>query len=390
MNTEAVGQLGRIYAKDGRMNDAASCLLKAAELEPNNTAYQLALGQVYQSFRDSTNAVKIALRILSTQPTNEEALLLLVNTSTPVPELRQEVDGLPRISQNPAYHLAEGLLDLREQKFAEAETQLRQALSENPKSSQAYFALAGLHAVQKNEKEAAAALQNAAAFAPLRSPIRGRYADYLYERGSIDEAWKVLKEMTEKAPDYLPGWVSSMNLALAQKKYDDADKFADTILTRDSKNYDGLMGRGMISLARGDAIRAHGTPLQEEPASQIRACPGLSRDPRQDQMGGEFEPGPGFGPRLFPGGPAPGAIGHPQRRPGRGRDLADPVHQESPKRWASADFAGRRLYGAAEAVECAGRLSQSGRIISEKSANSAADRNGAGRAAQDFGGPRRV
>ena len=47
-----------------------------------------------------------------------------------------------------------------------------------------------------------------------------------------------------------------MNLALAQKKYDDADKFADTILTRDSKNYDGLMGRGMISLARGDAGKA--------------------------------------------------------------------------------------------------------------------------------------
>jgi tetratricopeptide (TPR) repeat protein len=47
-----------------------------------------------------------------------------------------------------------------------------------------------------------------------------------------------------------------MNLAMAEKKYDEAAKFADTALTRDERNYDALLGRGTASLSQGDAEKA--------------------------------------------------------------------------------------------------------------------------------------
>ena len=48
----------------------------------------------------------------------------------------------------------------------------------------------------------------------------------------------------DKVPDYIPGWVSMMNLDLAEKKYDDASQCVETILSRDDRNFDasGLPG----------------------------------------------------------------------------------------------------------------------------------------------------
>lgn len=256
LNPTAIGQLGRIYAKEGRISEAGMYLLKATELEPNSLALQLALGQVYVAYRDSTNAAKIAMRILTAQPTNEEALVLLINSAIPVAELKQQMDSLPRLSQNPAYHVAVGLRELREQNLSAAAEELRQALAAAPKSSQTYYALAQLHFLQKENDAAVDALQNAAAFAPLRSPIRIKYIDYLIQKGSVDEARKILKDMTGKAPDYVPGWATLLNLAVSQKQYDEASHLTDTILARDDKNYDALLARGSVSLATGDTAKA--------------------------------------------------------------------------------------------------------------------------------------
>ena len=256
LNPAAVGQLGRLYAKEGRFLEAYSYLLKATELQPNSLPFQLALGQVGLAFRNSTNAAKIARRILAAQPTNEEALLLLTDASRATPQLQQEVERLPRGAENPAYHLVLGMLSMRQQKLDDAGKELRLAVAANPKSSQAYFALAELHALQKNGKEMAQALKTAAELAPPRSTIRSKYADYLIQRGAVDEARKIFQEMSQKAPDYIPGWIGLMNLALGEKKYDDAARFADSVLERDPRNYEALLGRGNISLARGDGAKA--------------------------------------------------------------------------------------------------------------------------------------
>jgi tetratricopeptide (TPR) repeat protein len=256
LNPVAVGQLGRLYAKEGRLMEAHTYLAKATELQPNSLPFQLALGQVDVSYRDFTNAAKIARRILSAQPTNEEALILLVDSSRGSQQLRQEVQSLPRAAENPAYHLALGMVALRRQKLDEAGNELRLALAANPKSSQAYFALAEFYALQRNGKEERQAFKKAAELAPPRSTIRSKYIEYLMQTGAVEEGRKLLQEMSEKAPDYIPGWVALMNLAMAEKKYDDAAKFADSVLERDERNYEALMGRGRVSLEKNDGAKA--------------------------------------------------------------------------------------------------------------------------------------
>ena len=86
--------------------------------------------------------------------------------------------------------------------------------------------------------------------------MRASYAVYLIQTGQVEEGRKILEELTQKAPDYIPGWVSLMNLAMAEKKFEDAAKFAETALSRDANNYDALLGRGNVSLTRGDAASA--------------------------------------------------------------------------------------------------------------------------------------
>jgi tetratricopeptide (TPR) repeat protein len=256
MNPTAIGQLGRLYAKEGRIIDARIYLTQATKMEPNSLPFQLALGQLEATFHDATNAAKIALRILSAQPTNEEALFLLMDSFGPPQALRQVLDNMPHATENPAYHLALGMIALRQKKLADAESEFNLAVAANPKSSRAYFALAEIHALKKDVKGAAQALKTAADLAPLRSPIRSRYIDFLLQSGNVEEARKMLQETSEKAPDYIPGWVSLMNLALAERKYDEVGKLAETILARDDKNYDGLLGRGSVSLAKSDAATA--------------------------------------------------------------------------------------------------------------------------------------
>jgi tetratricopeptide (TPR) repeat protein len=256
LNPAVIGQLGRLYAKEGRILDARMYLVKATELQPNSLPFQLALGQVYVACHDFTNAAKIGLRIFAAQPANEEALLLLVDSFVPPAQLRQLLAGTPHAAENPAYHTALGMLALREKDLATTESEVRLVLAANPKSSIGYLELAELHAFQKDEKEAAQELKTAADLAPPRSALRSKYVDYLIKMGATEDARKRLTEMSEKTPDYIPAWVGLMNLALAEKKYDDAAKFADTILLRDQRNYDALLGQGSASLGKGESGKA--------------------------------------------------------------------------------------------------------------------------------------
>ena len=277
LNPVAVGQLGRIYAKEGRVLEAHLLLEKGAELMPNSLPVQLALGQVDVTLRDFTNAARIAAGILAAQPTNDEALLVFAD-SFPVREARQQLESLPHIAENSAYHVALAVLALRQQKFDEAGSELRQALAADPKSSEAYFALAELHAMQRQGKEAGQALKMAAELAPLRSPVRSKYVDFLIQSGDLEEAGRILQEMTSKVPDYLPGWIGMMNLSLAEKHYDEAGRDADTILSRDERNYEGLLGRASVNMAKGETetavarLEQMSSLYKKEPASSVRAC----------------------------------------------------------------------------------------------------------------------
>jgi tetratricopeptide (TPR) repeat protein len=256
LNPVTIGQLGRLYAKEGRIAPAYTFLKKATELTPNSVPIELAFGQICFLFHQQTNALAIAQRILNYQPTNEEALILLMNTAPGGAELERQLKTIPHLDQNPAYQVALGTAAVRQGHLDSAENDFRLALAANPKSSDAYFGIAELRARQNNTKAAIEALKQAANLAPLRSNLRVKYIDFLVRNNDLEAARKALHDLTTGAPDYIPGWVGLMTMAMSEKKYEDAAKYADTIVSRDPENYDGLLGRGNIRLAMGQPDNA--------------------------------------------------------------------------------------------------------------------------------------
>jgi tetratricopeptide (TPR) repeat protein len=252
----AIGQLGLIYLKEGRGMDAYPYLAEAGKRDPDSLPIQLGLAQLYSSARDTSNTTRIAVHILTAQPTNEEALLTLINGGVPAPAAWQQVAAIPGVANNLAYHIVLAQVEMSEKKYGDASNDLHLALSANPKSSEAYFELAELRSLQKQEKEAGEAFQTAAAYSPLRSMIRIRFIDYLVQTGRSEEASKALAELQDKAPDFVPGWISAMNIALSQRRVDDASKYAETILSRDPRNFQGLLGKGTVALAKGETSKA--------------------------------------------------------------------------------------------------------------------------------------
>ena len=224
------------------------------------------------------------MQVLEKQPGQEQALLLLADASrTPddIEDARKLIQSLREKDQDRAhYHLALGALDLRQNDQARAESEFKAALTLDPKSSEAYAALALVYWSRNDLKEADQAFKTAADLAPPRSPMRVRYADFLLKTGANAEAKNILEETNRKLPDYLPPRVFLMKMACAEHQDEDCAARVQNILAQDPLNYDALFQDGILSRAKGDArqairdIRIPEQHLPPECASPIpaRAC----------------------------------------------------------------------------------------------------------------------
>src|SRR6516225_4020873 len=92
--------------------------------------------------------------------------------------------------------------------------------------------------------------------APLRSPARMRYADFLLKTGANAEAKKILEETNQKNPDYLPPRVLLMKMACAERQDENCVTRVKNVLSQDSINYDALYQDGILNLSKGDAMGA--------------------------------------------------------------------------------------------------------------------------------------
>src|SRR5438270_3455942 len=62
--------------------------------------------------------------------------------------------------------------------------------------------------------------------------------------------------MTRQAPDYLPGWTLLAELALKDKKYDEALSLLENVFSRDPEYIDGHRLESQVLLAKGDTKKA--------------------------------------------------------------------------------------------------------------------------------------
>jgi tetratricopeptide (TPR) repeat protein len=254
-------QLGILYFVQQQIRQAYPLLKRAAELQPDDTEIQLKLGQIFLAGGAYAQARDAAVQILDKQPEHELALPLLADASrTPddIADARKRVQSLREKDQDrPKFHLALGMLDVRQNDQAAAESEFKAAANLDPKSSEAYAALGILYWSRNDLKEAGQAFKTAADLAPPRSPTPLRYADFLVKTGATAEAKKILEDINRKYPDYLPARVYLMRIACAEHPdNEDCAARVQNILAQDALNFDALFQSGSLSLAKGEAEKA--------------------------------------------------------------------------------------------------------------------------------------
>ena len=172
-------------------------------------------------------------------------------------ETRQLVEEMRAKDQDRSgYHLALGILALAQKDQARAETEFNTALKVDPKSAAAYTNLGNFYWSRNDLQAADRAFKAAADLAPPPPPMQLRYAEFKLRTGAAPEAKKILEDINSKSPDYLPASVALMRVACAERLDDACATRVQTILARDTMNYDGLFQDGLLNIQKGDAAKA--------------------------------------------------------------------------------------------------------------------------------------
>jgi tetratricopeptide (TPR) repeat protein len=257
-NALAFERLGAMWQDDAAPLRAAAFLKRASELDPNNVQNRIRLARCYLAVTQFAEAKNEALKVLEQIPDNGDAIVVLAEAARTKEDMEaagQQLEKFPN-KNDVAFQLALANFALRKGDMTAAGNAVRQALTIDPKSSAAHMAMGDLYLFQKDLKQATEEFKKAADLAPVRSTERLKYAAFKSATGGADETGRVATEMTKQAPDYLPGWVLLAQLALKDKKYDEALSLLENVFSRDPDYVDGRRLQSDVLLAKGDTKRA--------------------------------------------------------------------------------------------------------------------------------------
>jgi tetratricopeptide (TPR) repeat protein len=274
-NALAIGRLGTIYFNEGRLQQAVPFLLKGCELATNDLELRLKLGSFYLVAGKLKEARAEADFVLARNPQDDQAPLLLVaaaETPKGLEETRQRLQALTQKADGAALEIALGSIALRYRDFQTAEPAFKRAQTLNPKLSAVWSGMASLYLAQTNLIQAESALKTAAELAPVRAQEKIQYAEFKFQTGDPAAGRRILEEMVQKTPDYIPAWMVLVKVAAAEKKYDECAALLDKVLARDPDNFNALMSSGQLKLSQGKTAEA--TAEFERMAKLFAQAPG--------------------------------------------------------------------------------------------------------------------
>jgi tetratricopeptide (TPR) repeat protein len=257
-NAFAFERIGEMWLDDWAPIRASAFLAKASELDPNNVQNRLRLARSYAATGRPDDARKEALKVLEQSPENADALVILsevARSKEGIAAAEEQLQKFPK-KTDVSFYLASANLLFNTGNMVGAGTALRQALAVDPKSSQAHMAMGNLYLIHGNKKQAGEELKKAAELAPIRSLERLKYAAFTSATGDTVQTRRIATEMTRQAPDYLPGWTLLAELALKDKKYDEALSLLENVFSRDPEYIDGRTLESDVLLAKGDTKKA--------------------------------------------------------------------------------------------------------------------------------------
>ncbi len=259
-NAIALGNLGLMCFEQGRIARAYVLLSEASKASPDNLEIRLKLAQVFMSGGKPKEARAEAVELLARQPTNENVMLLLVDSSLTTNDLndaRQRLASLkPGGDQLPGYHVAWATLHLRNQDPKAAEVSIRQALALGPKSSLAHGAMAGLLVINKDPTNALTEFKAAADLAPPRSVHRLRHVDFMVAMGELAAAKELIDQLSKQTPDYLPFSMRVAQIALAERRFSDGERVLNSVLARDPTHLEAMLLAARLYVAQNQPAKA--------------------------------------------------------------------------------------------------------------------------------------
>ncbi len=258
---EIVSRLGMILQDQGATFQAAPILLKAAQLDPDNAELKGRVAQIYLAGSDFSNSVVQAWSALDLDPGEEHAVLLLaeapVRGEVELRERRSRLKTYAAKASGAAIHpVAEALLAQRAGEMDVAQAAVSRALELDAQSAPAHFLQAGFYESKSNLVEAERELKRAAELSPMRSIRRVRYAEFKLRHGQLEEGKRLLAELGEKVPDYLPVLLAQARVAVGEQKLDEALGYCNRLLERYPLHLDAALLRSQIRLQKGEAAKA--------------------------------------------------------------------------------------------------------------------------------------
>ena len=254
-NTVAATRLGGIYFDQGRLQRAAYYLGKASVLATNDLDVRLKLGFISAAFGKSSEARAAAEFVLSRRPQDDQAPLLLAEMALrpkEVAAVRQALLTLARRSDRAAIEVALGNLAFREHDFTNAAAAFQRAQALDAKSPAVNSALGSLCWVQNDLKRAEIYFKAAADSPGALLAYRLQYARFQMKTGHMDEAQKILTEISAKSPGYVPAMMAAAEIAAQTKKYDESEALVAKVLARDEYNFEAMLFLGQVKQMRGD------------------------------------------------------------------------------------------------------------------------------------------
>jgi tetratricopeptide (TPR) repeat protein len=256
----AIRRLGAIYYDQGRLRAAVVFLKKAAEVAPEDRDDRAKLAAIMNVLGDHAKAREEAIAILEEDPLHVDAIHVMAESAFSAAEITAARERLQKLKaksgDKSAFHVAEGLLYLRETNASSAELEFKQAVALDPKMGTAYIGL-GTILWQRNDLTGAEQMfKKAAELSPARSTRQLHWVDFKVKNGGAKEARSYLEELVKKAPDFIPALNRLADMEFTGAKTNDCSARISKVLALDPENYEAHTLLGRLRLAEGKPAQA--------------------------------------------------------------------------------------------------------------------------------------
>ena len=280
--------LGLTRKESGDLQAAFQAFSKEAEIAPNQTPGQLELGNLYLMGNRPVEARRIAGEILTREPQNFSALLIVAQSYLGQKNYTQALKELEKLRamrpQDAPIYLSIGIAELGNGNTNKAEANFRKAIELEPASVEGYRDLANLYQKMGRPDTALQALEQGLKATGNSQELYFALADFYCRWGRVTDAKNTLATLEKQKPtadlhsqigdfwvahsqlptalaEYQTAYAMApstllkkklVNVYITQNNVAEADHWNQEILKANPKDHEGRLFAGAIAHLRGD------------------------------------------------------------------------------------------------------------------------------------------